>query len=63
MWKSLPGSGSSGDDSFVVQLISANPGKGLGDNLILGTMDLRLYNETESIRIEGGVFSFQYGVY
>lgn len=63
VWKSLAGSGSSGNDSFVVQLISPNPGKGLGDNLILGTMDLTLYNETESIRIGGGVFSFQYGVY
>lgn len=63
VWQSLSGSGSSGNDSFVVQLISANPGKGLGEKLILGTMDLNLYNGTESIRIEGGVFSFQYGVY
>ncbi len=63
VWRSLPGSGSSSNDSFVVQLISPNPGKGLGDNLILGTMDVRLYNGTNSIRIEEGVFSFQYGVY
>ena len=63
VWKSLPGSGSSQDDSFIVLGISANPGDGLGDNLIEGTMDVHLYNATESIRIEGGQFKFQYGVY
>lgn len=63
VWKSLPGSGSSNNDSFVVLGISPNPGNGLGENLIEGTMDIHLYYETQSIRIEGGKFKFQYGVY
>lgn len=63
VWKSLPGSGSSKNDSFVILGISPNPGNGLGDNLIEGTMNVHLYNETNSIQIEGGQFKFQYGVY
>jgi hypothetical protein len=63
VWRSLQGSGSSNDDSFVVKIIGANPGDGLGEKLIIGTMDVHLYNATESIYIEGGEFSFQYGVY
>ncbi|MGB0805178.1 MAG: hypothetical protein ACPGRC_00720 [Salibacteraceae bacterium] len=63
VWKSLPGSGSSNNDSFVILGISPNPGNGLGESLIEGTMDMHLYNQTQSIRIEGGQFKFQYGVY
>ena len=63
IWKSLPGSGSSKDDSFVVLKIDPNPGNGLGESLIEGTMDVHLYNATDAIHIEGGEFGFQYGVY
>jgi hypothetical protein len=63
VWTSLPGSGAKNDDSFFVRSISAAPAGVLGKELIEGTMDLTLYNATESIRIEGGEFKFQYGVY
>tara|TARA_R110002050_G_scaffold297339_2_gene458637 strand:+ start:52711 stop:53484 length:774 start_codon:yes stop_codon:yes gene_type:complete len=63
LWKSLPGSGSKNDDSFIITAISAAPTGVLGDDLIEGTMNITLYNATESIRIEGGEFKFQYGVY
>ena len=62
-WTSLSGSGANNNDSFVVKAIKQNPGKGLGAHLIIGTMNVDLYNATKSIRIEGGEFSFQYGVY
>lgn len=63
LWKSLPGSGSKNNDSFLILTISGAPAGVLGDNLIEGTMNITLYNATESIRIEGGQFKFQYGVY
>ena len=63
VWKSLPGSGASNDDSFQILTIGPAPGNVLGNLVVLGRMDITLYNATESIRIESGEFQFQYGVY
>jgi hypothetical protein len=63
IWKSLTGSGSKANDSFQILSVTAAPTNVLGESVILGKMDMTLYNGTESIRIEGGEFQFQYGVY
>ena len=63
VWKSLPGSGSKTNNSFYIENITPAPSGVLGNLKIEGRMDVTLYNATKSIRIEGGVFEFQYGVY
>ena len=63
VWKSLAGSGATSDDSFQIVTITAASPNVLGNLVILGKMDVHLYNGTRSIRIEGGEFQFQYGVY
>jgi len=63
VWKSLPGSGAKSNNSFYITNISPAPSGVLGNLKIEGRMDVTLYNATKSIRIEGGVFEFQYGVY
>ena len=63
VWKTLAGSGATSDDTFQILTISAADPNVLGNLVILGKMDVRLFNGTRSIRIEGGEFQFQYGVY
>ena len=63
VWKSLPGSGNSQNNSFEILSITPDTSNVLGDVRILGSMDVTLYNTTKSIRIESGEFLFQYGVY
>ena len=64
LWRTLPGSGSSNDDTFVIKSISpALPTDSIGYLIVTGTMNVHLYNATESIIIERGEFILQYGVY
>ncbi len=63
VWKTLPGTGSSADDSFVIKSINPAPSDSIGNLVLFGTMNVHLYNSTESITVEGGVFNLQYGVY
>ena len=64
LWKTLTGSGSSNDDTFVINSVSpALPTDSIGYLIVTGEMTVHLYNATESIVIERGEFILQYGVY
>lgn len=63
-WKTKPGTGANNNDSFVILGVApALPTDSIGFLIVTGTMNVHLYNETESIFIESGEFILQYGVY
>ena len=63
VWKTLPGSGSKTDDSFVITSVIPAPTDSIGSLVLFGSMNVHLYNATESIVIENGEFNLQYGIY